>query len=122
METTLFAYNYRMQPMFAGSIWRSIHERQTRCRDPVLSKVYCFVRDGWPSETSNELKPFRNQEMELSIENGCLMWGIRVLVPKSLQAQVLQSLDANHLDESDSKKPFLVDRSTGQEMSVLSSQ
>jgi hypothetical protein len=65
-------------------------------RDKLLSKVLCFVRNGWPDQTPEELKPYKNREMELSVENGCLMWGMRVLVPEKLQPRVLQSLHVNH--------------------------
>ena len=45
---------------------------------------------------SEELLFYSNRETDLSTENGCLLWGIRVIVPKSLQSRVLQSLHANH--------------------------
>jgi hypothetical protein len=54
------------------------------------------VRNGWPNQVPEELKPYKNRETELSTENDCLIWGIRVLVPEKLQSQVLQSLHANH--------------------------
>ena len=52
-------------------------QRATR-RDPTLGKVYRYVLDGWPSHVPDELKRYKNRETELSTENGCLMWGIRV--------------------------------------------
>ena len=70
-------------------------QRATR-RDPTLGKVYRYVLDGWPSHVSDKLKMYKNRETELSTENGCLMWGIRVIVPQTLHSQVLQSLHANH--------------------------
>ena len=42
------------------------------------------------------LRPHWNRKSELSIDNGCLMWGIRVNIPKSLQERVLESPHANH--------------------------
>ena len=65
-------------------------------RDPLLSKVSHYVKNGWPDQISDELKPYKNREQEIGIESGCLMWGIRVTVPKSLQEKVLESLHENH--------------------------
>ena len=65
-------------------------------RDPLLSKVSHYVKNGWPDQISDELKPYKNREQEIGIESGCLMWGIRVIVPKSLQEKVLESLHENH--------------------------
>ena len=47
---------------------------------------------GW-TET---LKSYKTRQHEIGTENGCLMWGIRVLVPEKLQAKVLKSLHENH--------------------------
>ena len=65
-------------------------------RDAVLSKVYRYVQGGWPSQVADELRPYRDCQTELTTESGCLMWGIQMIIPKSLQAQVLKSLHENH--------------------------
>ncbi|XP_063245210.1 uncharacterized protein LOC134546356 isoform X1 [Bacillus rossius redtenbacheri] len=59
-------------------------------RDQVLSKVLLCVRDGWPSEVEEALKPFYTRRLELILEQGVLMWGHRVVVPLSLQSKILQ--------------------------------
>jgi len=33
----------------------------------------------------------------MTVENGCMIWGRRVIVTQTLQLQVLKSLQANHL-------------------------
>ena len=58
--------------------------------------MFRYVIEGWPNHVPGELKPYKNRETELSTENGCLMWGIRVIVPQQLQSQVLKTLHANH--------------------------
>ena len=70
-------------------------QRATR-RDVTLGKVYKYVQQGWPKQVSEELLMYSDRQTELSTENGCLLWGIRVVIPKSLQPQVLQSLHVNH--------------------------
>ena len=83
--------------------------RSTRC-DPTLCKVYRYVLDGWPSHVPDELKRYKNRETELSTENGCLMWGIRVIIPQTLHSQVLKSLHANHPGVTRMKTIALVDK------------
>ena len=72
------------------------HIQKATRRDVILSKVFRYVIEGWPNHVPDELKPYKNRETELSTENGCLMWGIRVIIPQQLQSQVLKTLHANH--------------------------
>ena len=61
-------------------------ELQTMTRtDPLLSKVLQYTKKGWPTSVSDSLKPYFNRREELSLENDCVLWGIRVVVPKKLQ-------------------------------------
>ena len=55
-----------------------------------------YVLRGWPAQVPQELQVFKTKQDEISLEFGCLLWGIRVIIPQSLQATVLQSLHANH--------------------------
>ncbi len=66
-------------------------------KDPVLSKVLQFVRNGWPSDMKlGNLQPFHQRRDELSIQNGCLMWGLRVVVPVKLRSSLLNELHSSH--------------------------
>ena len=65
--------------------------------DPVLSRVLYFTRVGWPKHNSqDELQPYWTKRLELTVEQGCLLWGIRVIVPPSLQDKVLEELHSSH--------------------------
>ena len=67
-------------------------------RDPVLSRVLQFVLNGWSDLCdSNSLKPFWSRQLELSVQQGCLLWGNRVVVPPSLRQKILQKLHDSHL-------------------------
>ena len=71
-------------------------QRATR-DDPFLSKVYSFVRDGWPGHVDNsDLHPYWGVRNELSLEGGCLLRGIRVVVPHKLREKVLEELHISH--------------------------
>lgn len=59
-------------------------------KDPVLAKVRRHVMQGWPEILEDEqMKPYFQRKEELSAENGCILWGARVVVPPQLRAQVL---------------------------------
>ena len=51
--------------------------------DRVLSKVLTYVESGWPEQVPEEIKPYKSRQNEIGIESGCLMWGIRVIIPES---------------------------------------
>ena len=64
--------------------------------DPLLSQVLLFTKSGCPSTISTELKPFFTKRTKLTVQNNCLMWGIRVIVPESLKEKVLAELHTSH--------------------------
>ena len=53
--------------------------------DPVVSKVYDFCVNGWPLQQEDEflgdLKCYYRCCQELSVENGCVLRGNRVVIP-----------------------------------------
>ena len=73
--------------------------RETQ-RDPVLKQVQRYVLDGWPDkirDDSVELKPYFYRRSELSVENGCILWGSRVVIPSCLTNKVLTLLHEQHV-------------------------
>lgn len=59
----------------------SRHIREWTRRDPILSRVYQFTLNGWPNYTPDaELHPYLSRKAELTIEDGCVLWGNRVIV------------------------------------------
>ncbi|KAL1447039.1 hypothetical protein WDU94_005679, partial [Cyamophila willieti] len=78
-----------------------INIREESQHDSVLQKVIQRVKtNSWSSSSKlvdPELKPYYFRRDELYLENGCLMWGYRVIVPSSLQALILSDLHHTHL-------------------------
>lgn len=64
--------------------------------DLVLKKVFEYVQKGWPKQIPECLKPYFTKRNELSIEEGCLYRGIRVIVPTKLRNKILQELHKGH--------------------------
>lgn len=66
-------------------------------RDPVLSQVKRWVMQGWPDTVEQEgFKPYVKRKLELSVLDGCLLWGSRVIVPPPGRAQVMDELHEAH--------------------------
>ena len=64
--------------------------------DPCLSKVVTYTQRGWSDKVDPELEPFSTRRNELTVEAGCLLWGMRVVVPQSCQKAVLGELHTSH--------------------------
>jgi len=57
--------------------------RETQ-RDPVLAQVYEMTTKGCPHNPDFTLNPCFVSKDEITLQSGCLMWGIRVVVPPTL--------------------------------------
>ena len=69
---------------------------EATCKDPVLSKVYEYTMSGWPRQVDEQLKPYFHRKLELSVECGVVLWGLRVCVPMILRERVLSELHSEH--------------------------
>ena len=77
-------------PVTAGQL------RNESRQDKELSKVMRYLQNGWPEMVTAELQPYETKKTELTIENHTLLWGMRVVIPRKLQAKVLSELHQNH--------------------------
>ena len=55
-----------------------------------------YVQRGWPNECDKSLSNFSSQRNELSIHQGCLTWGSRVVIPPQGREAVLHELHEGH--------------------------
>ena len=73
-------------------------------KDPVLTNVIRYAREGWPLKSLTDhtithgysVEDFRKISTSLSSVHGVLLNGTRLVIPGSLQPQVLQLLHAGH--------------------------
>ena len=67
-------------------------------KDPVLSKVKKWLSQGWTDtdDHAEELRPYRQRKEELSLQDGCILWGSRVVVPEQGRKLVIEELHAEH--------------------------
>ena len=91
-ETVLTMDRLQTTPITAKQI------KQWTRRDPILSQVLDRVLSGWPrtTEATETLKPYERRREELSLQDGCLLWGNRVIIPDTAQARVLEELHVGH--------------------------
>ena len=70
--------------------------RKATRTDQILSQVLNYIVHGWPTVTDLIYAPYRTKKDELSTLQGCVLWGSRVIIPKTLQNAVLEELHATH--------------------------
>lgn len=73
--------------------------KQESAKDPVISMIQRFVREGWPprkSDEGSEVTRYRQLADSLSLCNGCLLLGSRVVIPASMRKEVLEQLHLGH--------------------------
>jgi len=66
-------------------------------RDPILSQVLHYTKEGWPDKPKPELLPYFHKRMELTHEDDVLLWDSRVIIPDSLRPVLLNDLHAEHM-------------------------
>ena len=60
--------------------------------------VHHMSTGNWPDETqvANELKPYFYKRNELSLQDGVIMWGLRVVIPYKYREWILNELHMGH--------------------------
>ena len=67
-------------------------------QDLTLSKVKRCVLEGWPDrpDCKEDLSPYVQRRLELGVEEGCVLWGCRVVVPQKGRERALEMLHEAH--------------------------
>ena len=68
-------------------------------KDPVLKQVIARIKGGWPKTRKNlppELHPFFNRRFQLTIQEGCILCGLKVVIPSALKERVLEEIHEGH--------------------------
>lgn len=65
-------------------------------KDVILSNVlYSVMSNRW-SNIDGEYSKYFYKRIELSVHNGCILWGTRVVIPPRMRNYVLQTLHTSH--------------------------
>lgn len=71
--------------------------RKATQEDAELSEVIEIVKNNsWTKKPSDELRPYYQKREELYVDHGILMWGHRLVIPKSLRAKMLSEIHTGH--------------------------
>jgi hypothetical protein len=65
--------------------------------DLILRRVLNYLEDKWPAKVDADLLPFWRRRLELTKENGCLLWGTRIIIPYKLRQGAIQLLHSSHI-------------------------
>ena len=65
-------------------------------KDPIISTVMRYTKEGWPQDSSEETKHYKKNESSLSVDSGCLFLGSRIVIPDRLRDEVLKLLHLGH--------------------------
>ena len=73
--------------------------RESTKNDTELQKLITQVIDGWPSDKQNvsyELRPYWDYRDEISVYDGIVFKGERIIIPKSMQSEILHLVHYSH--------------------------
>ena len=78
--------------------------RRETGRDPVLSRVRTWVSQGWPTSIEGlkkeswykDVQVYARRRTELSVQDGCILWGNRVVVPPKYRKTLTQVVHEGH--------------------------
>ncbi|XP_029904245.1 LOW QUALITY PROTEIN: uncharacterized protein K02A2.6-like [Myripristis murdjan] len=70
--------------------------RHWTAKDVTLSRVHGYVLKGWPLTVEPECMPYFSRRLELSVRDGCVLWGARVIIPQKGRKILLKLLHQSH--------------------------
>ena len=73
--------------------------RKSTVQDNQLTRLSCYINTGFPCDKKNlptDLQEFWNYRDTLSIKNGLITCGNRIIVPKEMRAEMLQYIHEGH--------------------------
>ena len=70
--------------------------RKATRHDPLLARILEYTMSEWPIEPTEAEKLYFHKRFEITTEDGCLLWGMRVIIPKQFRARILEELHTGH--------------------------
>ena len=75
----------------------ALHIKYWTTKDPLLSKVQRFIQFGWPNNVTDvPCKPCFSRKGELSVLDGCILWGTHVVILLPGRQLLLKELHQAH--------------------------
>ena len=76
--------------------------RRETANDPILNQLRDVIHKGWPNkrqECPETLYPYWHFREELTIEDGIVLKGERIVIPQTLQSEILNTIHKGHLGQ-----------------------
>ena len=89
-ETILLMESLKSSPVSAEEI------KLSTSRDPILAQVHHMLLHGWREMEGEGFVPFQRRREELSVHDGCVLWGSRVVVPTKGRRRILELVHESH--------------------------
>ena len=72
--------------------------REAQAADEVCQKLFDYCKHGWPHvhNLSGPLRPYRSIASELTVHDGLLLKGNRIVIPSILRLNILDQLHSGH--------------------------
>lgn len=74
----------------------AVQIRKWTSHDITLSTVHNFILTGWPEKVESPLLPYYYRRDSLSVKDGCVIWGARIIIPSQGRTAVLKQLHQTH--------------------------
>ena len=55
-----------------------------------------MVLKGWQDSSDESMKPYQQRKNDLSVHDGCLLWGSHVVVPPAGRTKMKEELHEGH--------------------------
>lgn len=65
--------------------------------DEILSQICVYVQNNWPNQMNDEIRQYFHKKLMLTVENGCLFYGSRIVIPTKLRHMILEHLHETHI-------------------------
>ena len=64
--------------------------------NPALSQVYHYTLRSLPGKVLLDPQPFLTRKEKLTVKRGCVLWGVRIVIPSEQRQKLLGELRRNH--------------------------
>ena len=98
LQSEVTAYVDFMIGCLPASEQRLAEIRESQEADGVCQQIVEYCQSGWPQKQAlpPEIKPYSSVSSELSIHNGLLLRGSRIVIPPPLRGKLLAKLHSGH--------------------------
>ena len=76
----------------------SVQIRRWTNHNLVLSKVREWILTDWPAQEPSQegFQPYHRRRNELSVQEGCILWGSRVIIPPKGRKSIVKMIHEGH--------------------------